>query len=397
MRVILYTGKGGVGKTSIAAATAVATAASGKKTIVVSTDAAHSLGDSFNLELGSDPVKIGENLWAQEISALVGAERGWGKIQEYLSTLITSQNIKDITSEELVIFPGLEELISLMEIISHCREGKYDVVIVDCAPTGEALRLLSFPDVLRWWLDKIFPIQRKVLKIARPVARTLTGVPLPGDDTLESIGELFRQLSDMHDLLSDQEITSVRIVVNPEKMVIKEAERSFMYLNLYGFCSDAIIVNRLLPSANLGQYFEKWGEIHHGYLQYIKDQFSPVPVLTVPLFTEEVMGVEALEKMGKECFGENPPEKFFYRGRSQKIGPVDGGYLMELTLPFVEKGDISLSQKGDELAIRVGDYKRNIFLPRKLLGRDAVGAKLDAGVLRIKFGGVKKANNKRDL
>lgn len=335
--------------------------------------------------MGSDPLEIGENLWAQEISTLASAERSWGKIQEYLSALMTSQNIRDITSEELVVFPGLEELFSLMEILSHCREGKYDVVIVDCAPTGETLRFLSFPDVLRWWLEKIFPIQKMFLKIARPVSKPLIGVPLPGDDTLESIGELFRHLTEMHDLLSDQEITSVRIVVNPEKMVIKEAERSFMYLNLYGFCTDAIIVNRLLPSVNLGQYFERWGEIHHGYLQYIKDQFSPVPVLTVPLFTEEVVGVEALKKMGRECFGENPPEKFFFRGQSQKISPVDGGYLLEIMLPFVDKGDISLSQKGDELTVRVGDYKRNIFLPRRLLGRDAFGAKLDGGVFKIKF------------
>jgi len=219
-------------------------------------------------------------------------------------------------------------------------------------------------------------------------------VPLPGDDTLDSIAELFQQLSEMHELLTDQEVTSVRIVVNPEKMVIREAERSFMYLNLYGFSTDTVIVNRLLPSVNLGQFFEKWAEVHHTYLQYIKDQFSPVPVFTVPLFMEEVVGFEALEKMGSKCFGENSPEKFFYRGQTQKISQVDGGYVLELTLPFVEKGDISLSQRGDELTVRVGDYKRNIFLPRRLLCRDAFGAKLDAGVLKIKFGGVKNGRQR---
>lgn len=394
MRVILYTGKGGVGKTSVAAATAVATAASGKRTIVVSTDAAHSLGDSLGIDLDSAPVKVGENLWAQEISTLASAEKSWGKIQEYLSVLIASQNIKDITSEELMVFPGLEELFSLMEILSHCKEGKYDIVIVDCAPTGETLRLLSFPDVLRWWLEKIFPMKKLFVKIARPVAKPLFGVPLPGDDTMEGIGDLFRYLTEMHDLLADQDVTSVRIVVNPERMVIREAERSFMYLNLYGFATDAVIVNRLLPSSNLGQYFEKWGEIHHTYLQYIKDQFSPVPVFTVPLFTEEVVGLEALEKMGKECFGENPPEKFFYRGRTHRITPADGGYLLELSLPFVEKGDISLSQKGEELTVKVGDYKRNMFLPRRLLGRDAEGARLEGGLLKIKFGDLIKINKK---
>lgn len=390
MRVILYTGKGGVGKTSLAAATAVASAASGKKTIVVSTDAAHSLGDSFDLDIGNEPFKIRENLWVQEISALLSAEKSWGKVREYLSALLISQNIKDITSEEMVVFPGLEELFSLLEILHHCKSGKYDIVIVDCAPTGETLRLLSFPDVFRWWLEKIFPVQRTFIKIARPVSKPLLGVPLPGEEILDSITELFQQLSEMHELLTDQDVTSVRIVVNPEKMVIREAERSFMYLNLYGFNTDAVIVNRLLPAAGLGQYFEKWGELQHAYLRYIKDQFSPIPVFTVPLFTEEVVGFAALERMGSECFGKKSPLQFFFRGQSQKITRDDDGYLLELTLPFVKKGDISLSQKGDELTVRVGEYKRNIFLPRKLLGREAVGARLDAGVLKIKFGGVKK-------
>jgi len=344
--------------------------------------------------LNYEPVKIRENLWAQEISALFSAEKSWGKVQEYLSALLISQNIKDITADELVVFPGLEELFSLLEILNHCKEGKYDVVIVDCAPTGETLRLLSFPDVLRWWLEKIFPVEKLLLKIARPISKPLFGVPLPGDDNMVSIAELFQQLRKMHEVLTDQEITSVRIVVNPEKMVIREAERSFMYLNLYGFNTDAVIVNRLLPSENLGQYFEKWGEVHHTYFRYIKDQFSPVPVFTVPLFMEEVVGFEALEKMGSAYFGKKPPEKFFFCGQTQKIRQAENGYVLELTLPFVEKVDISLSQKGDELTVRVGDYKRNIFLPRKLLGRDAVGAKLDAGVLKIKFGGMKNGGQR---
>ena len=388
MRVILYTGKGGVGKTSLAAATAVSLAAAGNKTIVVSTDAAHSLGDSFDLRLKNEPVKIGENLWAQEISTLLSAEKRWGKVQEYLSALLISQNIKDITAEELVVFPGLEELFSMLEILSHCRKGDYDTVIVDCAPTGETLRLLSFPAVLKWWLEKMFPVQKTLLRIARPISKPLLGVPLPGEDTMDSIAELFQRLGEMHSLLTDQEVTSIRIVVNPEKMVIREAERSFMYLNLYGFNTDAVIVNRLLPDVGLGQYFEKWGELQHTYLQYIKDQFSPIPVFTVPLFRQEVVGFATLEKMGCECFGGNQPGQFFYRGQSQKISRSGDGYILELSLPFAEKGDISLSQRGDELTVRVGDYKRNIFLPRILLGRDALGAKLDSGTLKINFGGV---------
>ncbi|NQS77075.1 MAG: ArsA family ATPase [Peptococcaceae bacterium] len=392
MRVILYTGKGGVGKTSLAAATAVASAKAGKRTIVVSTDAAHSLGDSFDLRLDSEPAEISKNLWAQEISTLSSAEKSWGKVQEYLSELLISQDIKDITVEELVVFPGMEELFSMLEIINHCRQGEYDVVIVDCAPTGETLRLLSFPAVLSWWLEKMFPVKKMLLKIARPISKPLLGMPLPGDDTLDSIVELFRKLAEMHTLLTDQEITSVRIVVNPEKMVIREAERSFMYLNLYGFNTDAVIVNRLLPDVDLGRYFEKWGELQHSYLEYIKNQFSPIPVFTVPLFAEEVTGLAALEKMAEICFGERMPSQFFYRGQSRKISRTGEGYMLEMALPFAEKGDIRLSQRGDELTVRVGDYKRNIFLPRTLLGRDALGAKLESCNLKIRFGGVNNDN-----
>mgnify|MGYP001038459423 FL=1 len=392
MRVILYTGKGGVGKTSLAAATAVASAKAGKRTIVVSTDAAHSLGDSFDLGLENEPVEISENLWAQEISTLLSAEKRWGKVQEYLSELLISQDIKDITVEELVVFPGMEELFSMLEIINHCQQGEYDVVIVDCAPTGETLRLLSFPAVLSWWLEKMFPVKKMLLKIARPISKPLLGMPLPGDDTLDSIVELFRKLAEMHTLLTDQEITSVRIVVNPEKMVIREAERSFMYLNLYGFNTDAVIVNRLLPDVDLGRYFEKWGELQHSYLQYIKNQFSPIPVFTVPLFAEEVTGLAALEKMADICFGEQMPSQFFYRGQSRKISRTGEGYMLEMALPFAEKGDIRLSQRGDELTVRVGGYKRNIFLPRTLLGRDALGAKLESCNLKIRFGGVNNDN-----
>lgn len=388
MRVILYTGKGGVGKTSLAAATAVTAAAAGKKTIVVSTDAAHSLGDSFNLELSDKPVNIRENLWAQEVSVLRSAEKNWGKVQEYLSALLVSQNVKDITAEEFVVFPGLEELFSMFEILTHLEQGNYDVVIVDCAPTGETLRLLSFPEVLKWWLEKVFPLERRLIQMARPISKPLFGLPLPEDDLLDSIAKLVQQLQSMHELLTDHDVTSVRLVVNPEKMVIKEAERSFMYLSLYGFNTDAVVVNRLLPDEDLGLYFAKWGELHHSYYKYISDQFYPTPIFSVPLFKEEIVGFTALENMGRECFKNNMPENIFYCGKPLTLTADGDGYVLEVRLNFAIKGEIALSQKGDELTVRVGSYKRNIYLPRKLWGHDALGAKLDAGVLKINFGGV---------
>lgn len=386
MRVILYTGKGGVGKTSLAASTAVLAAAAGKRTIIVSTDAAHSLGDSFSFELGHEPIKIRENLWAQEVSVLKNADKYWGKVQKYLSTLLVSQKVRDITAEEFIIFPGLEEFFSMFEIITHCEQGEYDVVIVDCAPTGETLRLLSFPEILKWWLDKIFPLERKLIQIARPIAKPVLGLPMPEDDVLDSLAQLVQQLQKMHELLTDHTVTSVRLVINPEKMVIQEAMRSFMYLSLYGFNTEAVIVNRLLPEHELGAYFDEWSTLQQKYYQYIIEQFHPVPILPVMLFKEEVVGIAALEKMGRECFKDKDPANIFYSGQPIKLTAVESGFVLELKLGFADKNMIELSQKGNELTLQVGSYKRNIYLPRKLYGCMAESAKLEVGVLKINFG-----------
>lgn len=394
MRVILYTGKGGVGKTSLAAATAVATAAAGQRTIIVSTDAAHSLGDSFNVALGHEPTHIRENLWAQEVSVLESADKYWGKVQKYLSALLVSQNVKDITAEEFIVFPGLEEIFSMFEILNHCEADTYDVVIVDCAPTGETLRLLSFPEVLKWWLEKIFPLERKIIKYARPVAGPLLGLPLPEDDMLDSVAVLVQQLQKMHELLTDHTVTSVRLVVNPEKMVIQEAERSFMYLSLYGFNTDAVIVNRMLPVSELGAYFNEWSALQQKYYKYITEQFNPMPIFPVTLFKEEVVGLLALDKMARVCFKDCQPEKILYSGQPIKLSAVDGGFVLELKLNFADKDMIDLSQKGNELTLLVGDYKRNILLPRRLYGSEAQGAKLEEGILRITFSSSK--NEKRN-
>lgn len=389
MRVILYTGKGGVGKTSLAAATGIATAQGGKKTIVISIDAAHSLGDAFDRIFDEKITQVQENLWVQEVSSLASTEKYWGKVQKYLSSLFLSQNLKDITTEELLVFPGLEEIFCLLEILTHCQEANYDVVIVDCAPTGETLRLLSFPEILKWWLEKILPMEKLLLKIARPIAKPLINAPLPSDDVLDSIGELVHKVREMNEMLADPKVTSIRLVVNPEKMVIKEAQRSFTYLNLYGFNVDAVIVNRLLPDGDIGRYFEKWSVRHIAYFQHIKEQFHPVPILSVPLFTEELVGAEALQRMANTCFASLAPAEILYSGQSQKISRTDEGYLLELMLPFVSKETVALSQQGDELTLRVGNYKRNLYLPRNLQGRSVYAAGLKDGLLKIQFGGRK--------
>ncbi len=385
MRILLYTGKGGVGKTSIAAATAVRTAASGQKTMLVSTDAAHSLGDALDMEIANKPTLARENLWAQEIDVLSSTEKSWGKIQRYFAELLISQNISSVSTDELLVFPGLEELFCLLEILNHCKKGEYDVVIIDCAPTGETIRLLSFPEVLTWWLEKIFPLEKRLLKVARPLSKSLLGIPLPPEEALDSVAQLVAQLQEAQQMLTDENLTSVRIVLNPEKIVIKEAARSFMYLNLYGFNVDAVIINKVLPEEGCGSYFSQWRELQKKYVAQIKEQFTPVPIFEVPLVDEEVTGAAALLKMGNVCYRGRDPVERFYCGQAQRLKQENDQFVMELALPFVNKGEMALSQQGEELTLRIGGYKRNICLPRKLAGCEVVGAKLEDGVLAIKF------------
>ncbi len=386
MRIIIYTGKGGVGKTSVAAATALKSAKKGLKTLVMSTDAAHSLGDSFDIKLSAEPVEICKNLWAQEIDTLHEIEKSWGKIQEYMSAVLTSHSVKDITTEEITVFPGFEELLSLLRILDYYKGKTYDVIIVDCAPTGETLALLSFPDMLRWWMEKIFPFQKKAVRLARPVMEPLLGIPMPTDNVMNEIGNIYNQLDEMRQVLSDRSITSIRIVVNPEKMVIKEAQRSFTYLNIYNFNVDAVIVNRVMPEVVNDDYFKGWKDIQKKYMEMIGESFSPLPIFKAPLFENEIVGMEMLERLGGEVFGGRDPVGIEYDIRAQEIIKENDGYVLAVRMPFVEKKEVSLNQKGDELIIRVGNIKRTVTLPRTLLSYSVKGAKFEAEILRIRFG-----------
>ncbi|MEL7567419.1 MAG: TRC40/GET3/ArsA family transport-energizing ATPase [Dehalobacterium sp.] len=387
MRIILYTGKGGVGKTSIAAASAVKSAKQGLKTLIVSTDPAHSLGDSLDMKLGAEPVEIQKNLWAQEIDSIHEVEKGWGKVQQYLTALFTAKTVKDITTEELTVFPGMEDLLSLLRILTYYRKNTFDLIIIDCAPTGETLALLSFPDMLRWWMDKLFPIKRKAIKVVRPVVEPILGVPMPSDGVMGEIEKIYSQLDEMRQILSNREITSIRIVVNPEKMVIKEAQRSFTYLNIYDFNIDAIIVNRVIPETVSDDYFKVWKDIQKKYREMIVESFAPLPIFQAPLFENEIVGLEMLRRMGDTIFGASDPAAIFYNARTQYVEKADKEYIMSIYMPFAEKGDLSLSQKGDELIVRVGNLKRNITLPKTLLSYSVVGAKFEKETLKVRFGG----------
>ena len=385
MRVILYTGKGGVGKTTVAAASALRSAELGYKTIILSTDSAHSLADSFDLVLGSEPQPIIPNLWGQEPEISHTLETRWGTIQKWMSALLAWRGMEKVVADEMAILPGMEELANLLYIVDYYRSGEYEVIIVDCAPTGQALRFLSFPEMMRWWMEKMFPIERKAASLARPLLKALTDIPMPDDEVFASMESLFHELNEMQALLSNHNVTSVRLVVNPEKMVIKEAQRTFTYLNLYGYLTDLIICNRVIPDKVADQYFSFWKESQSKYYGVIEECFAPLPISTIPLLDREVVGIPMLEVIADALYQEDDPTKLFFQGQVQDLQKEDTHYILTLSLPLIEKGDISLMQSGDELIIRVGNFKRNIILPHTLVGLAATKARFEGGKLRIQF------------
>jgi len=385
MRIILYTGKGGVGKTSVAAATALRAARLGYKTLAMSTDTAHSLGDSFDRPLGGEIVPIVDNLWGQEIDVFRETEAHWGTLENYIKILMAWRGIDEVLAEEMAILPGMEELAGLVHLISYHQQAEYDVIVVDCAPTGETLRLLSFPDVTRWWLHRIFPIQRTAARIARPVLKRVTDLPFPEDEVFEALKDLFEKLDRMREILTAAATCSVRLVLNPEKMVIKESQRTFTYLNLYGYATDLVICNRLIPKDVTDAYFSNWKDSQERYYALVEEAFSPLPILKAPLMEQEVVGMAMLERFADALYGDSDPTRVYFEGQRQDIRQEDGDYVLTLMLPFSKKEDIQISQVGDELIVHVGNQKRNLILPRALAGLASKGAKLEGDRLTIRF------------
>ncbi len=383
-RILLYTGKGGVGKTSVAAATAVLTAQRGLRTLVVSTDIAHSLADALDTPVGPEPRQIADNLWAHEPDVFFNLSRYWRTIQSYFSSLFAWGGLDEVMAEEMTVLPGMDELGNLLWIGDHVDQQRYDLIVVDAAPTGETVRLLSLPEASRWWIEKIAPIGRRVQRLGGPLLRRVVGVPLPSDEVYELAEELLGRLKYVHDLLSDPDRSSVRLVLNLERVSIQEAQRSFTYFHLYGFPTDLIVANRVLPAAS-GAYFDAWREAQARYLPLVVEQFAPVPVRTIPFFDKEMVGIERLAELGHALFGDMDPHEFQYRGRPYSVTRDDGGFTLSVELPFASREEVALSRSGDELILQVGAWRRNLVLPRLLLDAPTLGAKMEDRVLKVRF------------
>ncbi len=397
MRIILYSGKGGVGKTTVAAATALHCADLGYRTLVMSTDAAHSLSDSFDIPLGGEPSLIGSNLWVQETELGITLNKHWATIQDWVSALFTWRGVKEIVADDMAVLPGMEELANLLYIVNYAQSNEYDTIIVDCAPTGETLKLLSFPEILKWWMEKLFPIERQAVKIVRPVLRPLLNVPIPDEEVFDSIQRLFPQLNQMQSLLTDPEKTSMRLVLNPEKMVIKETQRTFTYLNLYGYFTDLIICNRFIPENVTDSYFDYWKVNQEQYYQTIEERFAPLPIFSIPLMEREVVGFDMLRAVADKLYGNQDPTVFFHHGKAHHIEKKDGHYILSFDLPYTSKDEISLVRSGDELIIHAGNHKRNIILPRTLVDLPVKQAKFESEKLVIYFDREGRQNKEHSL
>ncbi|MCA1726961.1 MAG: ArsA family ATPase [Actinobacteria bacterium] len=391
MRILLFTGKGGVGKTTVAAATAVRAARSGHRTLIMSTDPAHSLADSFDIPLTSRAVQVDNNLWAEQIDAQERLEDNWRDIQEYVVSFLSWAGVDAIEAEELSVIPGLDEIFSLTDVKRYVDSDAYDTLIIDCAPTAETLRLLSLPEVMNWYIERIFPVERRVVKTIRPLLTKLTSMPIADDRIFAAIERLHRNLDGVRRILTNEKVSSVRLVVNPEAMVIAEARRTYTYLSLFGYRVDAVVVNRIIPETVTDPYFGKWKDIQQKHLVTVRESFEPVPILQARLFDREMVGVANLAEMGDEVYGDRDAMEIFHLDEPIKVKKQGTIYILSMRLPFTDKADLDIHRKGDELYIRVGPYKRNLILPQTLQRLDVQGARFVEDRLHVSFGKAAKA------
>jgi arsenite/tail-anchored protein-transporting ATPase len=389
--VLLFTGKGGVGKTSVAAATAVRAASRGARVLVTSTDPAHSLADALDRPLGDATTTIeladGAALAAQQIDAQQRLERHWREVRDYLVSLLAWGGVGEVEAEELVLLPGLDELFALIDLRAQVRSGRYDLVVVDCAPTAETLRLLGLPDALRWYVDRILGPGRRIARAMRPLsrARGAAGLPVPEEDVFGAVDRVHADLAAVHELLQDPTRSSVRLVVNAERLVVAETQRTATSLSLFGYGIDAVVVNRLLPDAITDPYLARWKARQAAHLGTIEAAFAPTPVLTSPLFDDELDGVAGLALLGDAVYGDADETAVLGASRPISVEAEGEDRVLRLALPFTEKGDVDLHRRGADLHLAVAGVRRTVALPAALQRREVAGARFVDGHLEVRF------------
>lgn len=382
MRIILYLGKGGVGKTTVSASTATAIARRGRKVLIMSTDVAHSLADVFSVELSQTPIEVESNLFAMEVNILAEIRENWNELYSYFSSILMHDGADEVVAEELAIVPGMEEMISLRYIWKAAKSGLYDVIVVDAAPTGETMRLLGMPESYGWYSDKIGGWHSKAIGFAAPLLSKF----MPKKNIFKLMPEVNEHMKDLHGMLQDKNVTTFRVVLNPENMVIKEALRVQTYLNLFGYKLDAAVVNKILPESSSDQYFQCLIDIQQKYLRVIDNCFYPVPIFRAHQQTSEVIDTDRLHILSQEIFQERDPSSVLYSDdRTQTLEKIDGKYVLSLHLPNVEVKKLNVNIKGDELLVDINNFRKSIMLPNVLVGRKTEGADFAAGNLNITF------------
>ncbi|MCW2817241.1 MAG: ArsA family ATPase [Marmoricola sp.] len=383
-RIVLFTGKGGVGKTTSAAGTAALAARSGRRTLVLSTDAAHSLGDAFGVPVGSEPCEVEPRLWVHQVDVQRRFERSWSEIQGYLRSVLDAAGVDPITAEELTVIPGAEEVLALLELRSHALGGRWDVIVVDCAPTAETLRLLALPEALNWYMTRVFGVQRRVVRALRPVLSRAAGVPMPEDSVFEAVEHLHRDLEEVQRLLTGPEAT-VRLVLTPETVVVAEARRSLTTLSLYGYRVDGVVANRVFPEAGDDPWRNAWVESQRTVLAEVRQSFVDLPVWRSAYSAHEPVGAAALAAFAEAAYAGDDPLAAATGEGPMTITRTSGGAVLRISLPFAERDDVDLARHGDELVVTVGSYRRLLALPAALSRHTVAAARVEEGSLRVRF------------
>ncbi len=386
MRVLLFTGKGGVGKTTTAAATALHLAAQGLRVVVTSADPAHSLADSLGGELGSEPVQVASGCWAQQLDARERLEENWGEIRAFMVEVFDWAGVEAIEAEELSVIPGLDELFALTEVESLCRSDRYDVVVVDCAPTAETIRLLSLPDILSWYMERLYPASRRVNRVVGPLVSRLTSLPMADDSVFAAGRRFYDELDAVRRILSDPATTSARLVVTPEAMVIAEARRTYTYLSLFGYQVDAVVVNRVLPDSVRDPWFDEWRRSQDDHLATIDQAFGAVPIVRAAHAGAEVVGHGSLRSFADELWSGHDAAARLSPGLPLRVERDGEHVVLSIELPFTDQDDLDVTRNRDELFVAVGPHRRTLVLPDSLRRREIASAALREGRLHVRFG-----------